>query len=614
MTLNLGARRWIAPQLTPQENEQEAKTGESVPKAGKNHAEEREREIIRRIRQKIAEQTPEGASREEQEALAQEIAWQETAELPKARREAIVREIVQSVGGGLGPLQPFVDDPAVTEIMVNAPDQVYIERNGEMVLTNVRFRSDEDVQGLVERIVGEIGRRFDLSNPMVDARLRDGSRVNAIRPPLALKGTAVTIRKFPRAFTFDDLVRSGAIPDGKDGGFDVAAALRWAVPNRLNIVVSGGTGSGKCLDGNMPVVLASGEQAPIRELVEREARGVWVEDADGWCYRLVDGLHVLAWDEATGTVTPKKVTAVWRGPAPKELIRIATAQGREIVVTGVHPLAVAERGGGIEWRAAALVVPGDLIAVGALGNGPVESAMATWDVVREVRWIPAQERYVYDLSVEGHTFLAGQEPVVVHNTTLLNALTGLIPHHERLVIIEDAAELQPQQPHVVRLETRPPTVEGKGEVRIRQLLVNALRMRPDRIIVGEVRSDEVVDMLQAMNTGHPGSMTTVHANSTRDCLTRLETMVLMGSSGEVPLRAVRQQIASAIHLIVQIARTRLPDGTVRRWVTELSAMRGLDPATDDYNIEVLYRRDLPREVEEGIPAWARPWFEGGAAL
>ncbi|HEY8394808.1 MAG TPA: ATPase, T2SS/T4P/T4SS family, partial [Thermaerobacter sp.] len=239
MTLNLGARRWIAPSLAAQGNGQQA-NADSAPKTEKNHAdeEEREREIIRRIRQKIAEQTPEGATREEQEALAREIAWQETAELPKARREAIVREIVQSVGGGLGPLQPFVDDPAVTEIMVNAPDQVYVERNGEMVLTNVRFRSDEDVQGLVERIVGEIGRRFDLSNPMVDARLRDGSRVNAIRPPLALRGTAVTIRKFPRAFTFDDLVAMGSIPTGPNEEFDVAAALRWAVPNRLNIVVS----------------------------------------------------------------------------------------------------------------------------------------------------------------------------------------------------------------------------------------------------------------------------------------------------------------------------------------------------------------------------------------
>ncbi|HEY8342130.1 MAG TPA: CpaF family protein, partial [Calditerricola sp.] len=408
--MNLSARRWIAPDLT----QQQALAGNDETKKESPHSrvrsedEEHERELIRQIRQKIAENTPEGASREQQQAIAREIARRETAALPKARREAIIQEIVQSVGGGLGPLQPFIDDPAVTEIMVNAPDQVFIERNGEMVLTNARFRSDEDVQGLVERIVGEIGRRFDLSNPMVDARLRDGSRVNAIRPPLALRGTAVTIRKFPRAFSFDDLVAMGSIPTGPNEEFDVAAALLWAVPNRLNIVVSGGTGSGK--------------------------------------------------------------------------------------------------------------------------------------------------------------------------TTLLNALTGLIPHHERLVIIEDAAELQPQQPHVVRLETRPPTVEGKGEVRIRQLLVNALRMRPDRIIVGEVRSDEVVDMLQAMNTGHPGSMTTVHANSTRDCLTRLETMVLMGSSGEVPLRAVRQQIASAIHLIVQIARTRLPDGTVRRWVTELSAMRGLDPA------------------------------------
>ena len=610
MTLNLGARRWIAPELAPKDRSGTVAPGHAAPVAEKARQddEEREREIIRRIRQKIAERTPEGATRDEQEKIARDIAWQETAELPKARREAIVREIVQSVGGGLGPLQPFVDDPAVTEIMVNAPDQVYIERNGEMVLTNVRFRSDEDVQGLVERIVGEIGRRFDLSNPMVDARLRDGSRVNAIRPPLALKGTAVTIRKFPRAFKFEDLVRSGSIPDGKDGGFDVAGALQWAVPNRLNIVVSGGTGSGKCLEGNMPVLLADGEQVPLRQLVLRGGNETWVADEGGWYYRMVHGVYVLAWDEIDGSIKPRRVTAVWRGPSPKELLRITTTGGREVVVTEAHPLAVLEDGR-IRWHAAGVLTAGAVIAVGDLGL-----RHGTWETVADIQRIPAQDRYVYDLTVEGHTFLAGDKPVVVHNTTLLNALTGLIPHHERLVIIEDAAELQPQQPHVVRLETRPPTVEGRGEVRIRQLLVNALRMRPDRIIVGEVRSDEVVDMLQAMNTGHPGSMTTVHANSTRDCLTRLETMVLMGSSGEVPLRAVRQQIASAIHLIVQIARTRLPDGTVRRWVTELSAMRGLDPATGDYIIEVLYRRELPREVEEGIPAWARPWFEGGAAL
>jgi len=191
---------------------------------------------------------------------------------------------------------------------------------------------------------------------------------------------------------------------------------------------------------------------------------------------------------------------------------------------------------------------------------------------------------------------------------LLNALTGLIPEEERLVIIEDAAELQPQQPHVVRLESRPPNAEGKGEVRIRDLLKNALRMRPDRIIVGECRMDETIDMLQAMNTGHPGSMTTVHANSPRDAITRLENMVLMGGM-EIPLRAIRQQIAAAVHLIVQVSRIVLPDGKVVRWVTELAAVRGFDPQTGDVIVEHLYERPVKKEIRGDVPGWARPWFE-----
>lgn len=445
--VSLGASRWLGAQPPGYKGNDGVSTftSQNELQATKAEEDEREREIIFRIRARLAEEIHEGMSKEEQRQIAERIISQETAELPKSRRERIRQDVVQTLGGGLGPLQPFVEDPSITEIMVNAPNQVYIERNGELVLTPVKFRSDEEVRSIVERIVGAIGRRFDLANPMVDARLKDGSRVNAIRPPLAIRGTAVTIRKFPRAFKFDELVKMGSIPDGSNGEFDVASALKWAVQNKLNIVVSGGTGSGK--------------------------------------------------------------------------------------------------------------------------------------------------------------------------TTLLNALTGLIPFEERLVIIEDSAELQPQQPHVVRLETRPPNVEGKGEVKIRDLLVNALRMRPDRIIVGECRSSEVIDMLQAMNTGHPGSMTTIHANSTRDCLTRLESMVLMGAGSDgIPLKAIRQQIASAVHLIVQIARTRLPDGTVRRWVTELAAMRGIDEETEDYVIDILYRRELPKEIEEGIPDWARPWFEGGASL
>ncbi|HEY8415103.1 MAG TPA: CpaF family protein [Thermaerobacter sp.] len=448
MSFSLYAQRWTpaapdkeAPPAAPKTDMTQAQNGTPPARAPQEDSDQdRERDILRRIRGRLTDRLHDGMDEREAAQIAKAIVLEETAELPKARREAILQEILLTLGGRLGPLQPYLDDPSVTEIMVNAPDQVYIERDGQLQLVPVRFRDDEHVIELVERIVGEVGRRFDLTNPMVDARLPDGSRVNAIRPPLALRGTAVTIRKFPRAFTFDQLVAMGAIPAGEDGGFNVAEALRWAVRNRLNIVVSGGTGSGK--------------------------------------------------------------------------------------------------------------------------------------------------------------------------TTMLNALTGLIPDGDRLVIIEDAAELQPQQPHVVRLETRPPNTEGQGEVKIRDLVVNALRMRPDRIIVGEVRSSEVVDMLQAMNTGHPGSLTTVHANSTRDALTRLEMMVLMAGV-EVPLRAVRQLIASAVQLLVHVARTRLPNGDTRRWITEVTAIRGLDPQTVDYKLEVLYRRELPKQVRLDVPEWAREWFEGG---
>lgn len=297
---------------------------------------------------------------------------------------------------GLGPLQPLLDDPEVSEIMVNSATQVYVERHGKLELVPVAFESDRHVIHLIEKIVAPLGRRIDESSPMVDARLSDGSRVNAVIPPIALKGPCLTIRKFARdPLTIEDLIRGGTMTA------EMATLLEACVKARLNIVVSGGTGSGK--------------------------------------------------------------------------------------------------------------------------------------------------------------------------TTLLNVLSGFIPEDERIVTIEDAAELQLRQAHVVSLETRPPNVEGRGDISIRQLVRNALRMRPDRIVVGEVRGGEALDMLQAMNTGHDGSLTTGHANSPRDVLSRLETMVLMAGM-DLPVRAIREQIASAIDLIIQTAR--LKDGSRR--VTHLTEVQGME--------------------------------------
>jgi pilus assembly protein CpaF len=298
---------------------------------------------------------------------------------------------------GLGPLEPLLADEAVTDIMVNGPRQVYVERGGKLVLTGVRFRDNAHVMSVASRIVTQVGRRVDESSPLVDARLPDGSRVNIIIPPLAIDGASISIRKFSkRAIDLDLMARQGNI------SLEMATVLKIASRSRLNILVSGGTGSGK--------------------------------------------------------------------------------------------------------------------------------------------------------------------------TTLLNALSRMIAADERVVTIEDAAELQLQQPHVVRLETRPPNLEGRGEVDMRDLVKNALRMRPDRIILGEIRGGEALDMLQAMNTGHDGSLGTLHANRPREALTRLENMV--GMSGvNLPTRAVRTQIAAAVQLIVQISRMR--DGMRRvTSITEVVGMEG----------------------------------------
>ena len=315
--------------------------------------------------------------------------------IPLGDRERLVEELISEILG-LGPIEPLLKDPSVTEVMVNGPDSIYIERKGRLQKTDVRFRNTEHLMHIIDRIVTAVGRRVDESSPMVDARLADGSRVNVIIPPLSLTGPCVTIRKFSKdVLTVDKMIEFGSFDQR------MAEFLEDCVKGRLNIVVSGGTGSGK--------------------------------------------------------------------------------------------------------------------------------------------------------------------------TTLLNVLSSYVPATERIVTLEDSAELQLKQDHVVTLETRPPNIEGEGEVTMRDLVRNALRMRPDRIILGECRTGEALDMLQAMNTGHDGSMTTAHANSARDALSRLETMVLM-SGMELPLRAIRSQIASAVDIIVQIARLR--DGS--RKIINIAEVTGME--------------------------------------
>lgn len=333
---------------------------------------------------------------QEIEQKVNEIIDQEASYIPRADRLKILQEIVDEVLG-FGPINPLIEDPTISEIMVNGPYKVYVERNGKIELTDITFRDNEHVMHIIEKIVAPLGRRIDESMPMVDARLPDGSRVNAIIPPLSLIGPVITIRKFSKdPFTIEDLIRFGTLTP------EMAKFLEACVKARLNIVVSGGTGSGK--------------------------------------------------------------------------------------------------------------------------------------------------------------------------TTTLNVLSSFIPNDERIITIEDAAELQLHQEHVVTLESRPPNIEGKGAITIRDLVRNALRMRPDRIVVGEVRSGEALDMLQAMNTGHDGSLTTGHANSPRDMLSRLETMVLMAGM-ELPVRAIREQIASAIDLIVH--QSRLRDGSRKIVnITEVVGMEG----------------------------------------
>ncbi len=327
--------------------------------------------------------------------LFEQILQEENIVLSRPERhrlfEAIAAEIL-----GFGPLQPLLEDDSITEIMVNGPKNIYVERNGKLQRVPVTFEDDEHVMRIIDRIVAPLGRRVDESSPYVDARLPDGSRVNIVIPPISLVGPVITIRKFFKTpLTIEDLIRFGSITS------EAVQFLEACVKAKLNIVISGGTGSGK--------------------------------------------------------------------------------------------------------------------------------------------------------------------------TTLLNILSGFIPSDERIITVENAAELQLRQEHVVTLESRPPNIEGRGEVTIRQLVINTLRMRPDRIIVGEVRGAEALDMLQAMNTGHEGSMTTVHSNSPRDTLARLETMTLMAGM-DLPVRAIREQIASAIDLIVHQSRMR--DGS--RKVVAISEVSGME--------------------------------------
>ena len=330
-----------------------------------------------------------------EESAALMLAQQDVV-LGRVERQRLVREIADEVLA-LGPLEPLLQDPTISEVMVNRPQQVYFERDGIIYLSRVAFRDENHILRIIEKIIAPLGRRVDESSPMVDARLADGSRVNVIIPPLAVDSPTITIRKFARdPFTVDDLLRFGTLTKS------MVDFLRAAVQTRQNIVISGGTGTGK--------------------------------------------------------------------------------------------------------------------------------------------------------------------------TTLLNVLSSFVPERERLVTVEDPCELQLRQPHVIRLETRPPNIEGKGEVVQRHLVRNALRMRPDRIIVGEVRSGEAFDMLQAMNTGHDGSLTSVHANTPRDALSRIENMVLMAGF-DLPVRAIREQIASAVNLIVHLTRFR--DGSRKvTQVTEISGMEG----------------------------------------
>lgn len=395
--------------LEKQKNQTELSDLESETSLSKNTAvyfdefaelkEKIHEEIIEIINQDVSKKV-DFANNQEEYLLKnlEQILDSKSVNINRSDRARLIREVYNNVVG-LGPLEPLLEDPEITEIMVNGPYQVYVERRGKIELSSTRFKDDLHVMNVINRIVSSVGRRVDEASPMVDARLSDGSRFNAIIPPLAIKGPTVTIRKFfKNPLTVSELVRYTSVSP------KMMSFLEACVKGKMNIIVSGGTGSGK--------------------------------------------------------------------------------------------------------------------------------------------------------------------------TTLLNILSGFIPNDERIVTIEDAAELQLRQNHVITLESRPANIEGMGQVTIRNLVVNSLRMRPDRIIVGEVRSAETLDMLQAMNTGHEGSMTTAHANSPRELMSRLETMVLM-TGIEIPMKAIREQVSSAIDIIVH--QSRMQDGS--RKVINISEIVGMEGDT-----------------------------------
>jgi pilus assembly protein CpaF len=353
-------------------------------------------QLVERLDVQNLRTLPHETVRSEVRVLIKELCQSEKGLINSAEQERLMDEVMDETFG-LGPLETLLKDPQISDILVNKWDRVYCERKGRIELSEVRFRDNAHLRQIIDRIVGVVGRRIDETSPMVDARLTDGSRVNAIIPPLALDGPAMSIRRFgSKPMQLEDLIRAGAFPPA------VMDFLAAAVQARCNVLISGGTGSGK--------------------------------------------------------------------------------------------------------------------------------------------------------------------------TTLLNCLSRYIPSDERVITIEDAAELQLQQPHVVRLETRPSNIEGRGEVSQRDLVKNCLRMRPDRVIIGECRSAEALDMLQAMNTGHDASMTTVHANNTRDAIQRLEVMVAMAGF-DIPMRALRQQVSSAIQIVVQASRLTGGKRKVTR-VTEITGMEG----------------------------------------
>jgi pilus assembly protein CpaF len=374
------------------------------------------RKLLNRLNLEALAVTERSRAESEIRTLLSQLLAEESTPLNVAERETLFGEVLDDVFG-LGPLEPLLRDPGISDILVNTHRNVFVERGGVLERVTATFQDDRHLLRVIDRIVSGVGRRIDDSSPMVDARLTDGSRVNAIIPPLAVDGPILSIRRFPtERLKADDLVTLKALTQ------PMLDFLSHCVRARLNCLISGGTGAGK--------------------------------------------------------------------------------------------------------------------------------------------------------------------------TTLLNVLSGFISERERIVTIEDAAELQLKQEHVARLETRPPNVEGKGAIRQRQLVINALRMRPDRIVVGEVRGEEALDMLQAMNTGHDGSLTTVHANSPRDALSRIETMIAMGATN-MPERALRQQIASAIQVVVQ--QTRLSDGTRR--VTSISEITGMEG--DIITMQEIYAFEKVGVTQEG---------------